>query len=128
MAHRPAESRLKAMAVPITSCMSEPMMAISIISQSSTRGTWWGQGTVRCLSPESMGAASGLETPVPRLWQATQSSVGTLRDPLQPLPQHSLRVQGDRTQLPGYDAPGAGWGGCAGTEGCVQRSFWGPVI
>lgn len=100
------------MAVPITSCMSEPMMAISIISQSSTRGTWQGQGTVRCLSPESMGTASRLETPVPRLWQATQSSVGTLRDPPQPLPQHSLRVQGDRTQLPGYDAPGGGGGTC----------------
>lgn len=51
-AHRPAESRLKAMAVPITSCMSEPMMAISIMSQSSTRGTWRGRGTVRCLSPQ----------------------------------------------------------------------------
>lgn len=38
-AHWPAESRLKAMAVPITSCMSEVMMAISIISQSKTRGT-----------------------------------------------------------------------------------------
>lgn len=48
-AHRPAESRLKAMAVPITSCMSEPMMAISIMSQSSTRGTWRGQ---RCLNPQ----------------------------------------------------------------------------
>lgn len=36
---RPAESRLKAMAVPITSCMSEPMMATSIVSHSSTRGT-----------------------------------------------------------------------------------------
>lgn len=40
------------MAVPITSCMSEPMMAISIMSQSSTRGTWGGQGTMWCLSPQ----------------------------------------------------------------------------
>lgn len=32
------------MAVPITSCMSEPTMAISIMSQSSTRGTWRGWG------------------------------------------------------------------------------------
>lgn len=51
VAHRPAESRLKAMAVPITSCMSEPTMAISIMSQSSMRGTCRGQGTTRCLSP-----------------------------------------------------------------------------
>lgn len=62
-----------------------------------------------------MGTASRLETPVPvpvpRLWQATQRSVGTLRDSPQPLPQHSLRVQEDRTQLPGYDALGGGWGG-----------------
>lgn len=40
------------MAVPITSCMSEPMMAISIMSQRSTRGTWKGQGTTSCLSPQ----------------------------------------------------------------------------
>lgn len=40
------------MAVPITSCMSEPMMAISIMSHSSTRGTWRGWGCmVTCLSP-----------------------------------------------------------------------------
>lgn len=40
------------MAVPITSCMSEPMMAISIMSHSSTRGTWRGWGcTVTWLSP-----------------------------------------------------------------------------
>lgn len=59
VAHRPAESRLKAMAVPITSCMSEPMMAISIMSQSSTRGTWRGQGTVRYPSPKG-GLGPGL--------------------------------------------------------------------
>lgn len=40
------------MAVPITSCMSEPMMAISIMSQSSRRGTWGGQGTMQGLSPQ----------------------------------------------------------------------------
>lgn len=78
-AHRPADSRLKAMAVPITSCMSEPMMAISIMSHSSTRGTWGDRGievlepTAR-LGPGQNGTMPRVGTPVPRLWQATQSS------------------------------------------------------
>lgn len=37
--YRPAESRLNAIAVPMTSCMSEPTMASSIVSQRRVRGT-----------------------------------------------------------------------------------------
>lgn len=36
----PADSRLKAMAQPMTSCMSEPMIASSTISHKMIRGTW----------------------------------------------------------------------------------------
>lgn len=35
----PAESRLNAIAVPMTSCMSEPTMASSMVSQRRVRGT-----------------------------------------------------------------------------------------
>lgn len=35
----PADSRLNAIAVPMTSCMSEPMMASSMVSQRRVRGT-----------------------------------------------------------------------------------------
>lgn len=38
--YRPAESRLNAIAVPMTSCMSEPTMASSMVSQRRVRGTW----------------------------------------------------------------------------------------
>lgn len=52
--YRPAESRLKAMAVPMTSCMSEPTMASSMVSQTRVRGTWGGgnlhQGWASCLA------------------------------------------------------------------------------
>lgn len=34
------DSRLKAMAQPMTSCMSEPMMASSTMSHRIIRGTW----------------------------------------------------------------------------------------
>lgn len=61
------------MAVPMTSCMSEPMMAISIMSQSSTRGTCGGRGhhvvpepTVACSSGQA-GTASYVQIPVSRL-------------------------------------------------------------
>lgn len=37
--YRPAESRLNAIAVPMTSCMSEPTMASSMVSQRMVRGS-----------------------------------------------------------------------------------------
>lgn len=42
--HFPTDSRLMAMAEPMTSCMSEPMMASSTISHKMIRGTWGGTG------------------------------------------------------------------------------------
>lgn len=38
--HLPEDSRLNAMAQPITSCMSEPTIATSTISHGMIRGTW----------------------------------------------------------------------------------------
>lgn len=38
--YRPAESRLKEIAVPMTSCMSEPTMASSMLSQRRMRGAY----------------------------------------------------------------------------------------
>lgn len=41
--HFPTESKLMAMAEPMTSCMSEPMMASSTISHRMIRGNWGGK-------------------------------------------------------------------------------------
>lgn len=40
MCYLPTERRLKAIAQPMTSCMSEPIIANSTISQRRIRGTW----------------------------------------------------------------------------------------
>lgn len=41
--HFPIDSRLMAIAEPMTSCMSEPMMASSTMSHRMIRGTWGGR-------------------------------------------------------------------------------------
>ena len=44
--YRPADSRLNAIAVPMTSCMSEPTMASSMVSQRRVRGAWGEEGAL----------------------------------------------------------------------------------
>lgn len=64
--HLPLERRLNAMAHPMTSCMSEPMMASSTISHRMIRGTWT-DDTGKC--QVMLGAMVGISRPLPlRLW------------------------------------------------------------